>query len=82
MGSRAGAWAMRERSRGGVAVFQRRATACGMAKLVRMVATTVFSAAGWWLGAKVGMFTAFLASVVLGGLGLYLANWLVRDFLP
>ncbi len=42
-----------------------------MVKLSGFVAATVGSYAGWYLGAPIGMFTAFLLSIVGGGVGLY-----------
>lgn len=42
-----------------------------MEKLLVMIVSTVGSAIGWWLGARVGIMTAFMVSV----LGLALGVW-------
>ena len=42
-----------------------------MKKLIVLITTTVGSAAGWWLGARVGIMTAFIVSMIGFGLGLY-----------
>ena len=42
-----------------------------MVKLFKFIGATVGSAAGWWLGAKVGMVTAFMLSAVGTGVGIY-----------
>lgn len=47
--------------------------------LVRAVVATVLSTAGWWLGARIGMFSAYLISTVAGGYGLWLGGRIARD---
>ena len=42
-----------------------------MTKLLVMVVSTVASAAGWWLGAHVGIMTAFMLSMVGLGAGIW-----------
>ena len=42
-----------------------------MTKLVILLTSTVGSAIGWWLGAKVGIMTAFMVSMLGTGLGIY-----------
>lgn len=42
-----------------------------MKKLLGLVGSTVGSAAGWWLGAHVGIMTAFFVSIIGTGAGLY-----------
>lgn len=42
-----------------------------MQKLIVLITTTVGSAGGWWLGARVGTMTAFIVSIVGFALGLY-----------
>ena len=42
-----------------------------MEKLLILVVSTIGSAVGWWLGAHVGMMTAFVASMVGLGLGVW-----------
>ena len=39
------------------------------------IGATIGGALGWWAGARVGLLTAFLVSVVGTGLGLYLGRW-------
>jgi uncharacterized membrane protein YeaQ/YmgE (transglycosylase-associated protein family) len=50
-------------------------------KLVGFIGATVGSYAGWFLGARVGMMTAFMLSVVGTGLGIFLGRRIVRDML-
>ncbi|HEX5971403.1 MAG TPA: hypothetical protein VFY85_05720 [Gemmatimonadaceae bacterium] len=42
-----------------------------MTKLMGFIGATVGSAIGWWLGAKVGIMTAFMVSTVGSGVGIY-----------
>jgi hypothetical protein len=42
-----------------------------MTKLLIFLGTTVGSAVGWWVGAKVGIMTALMLSMVGFGLGMY-----------
>jgi len=42
-----------------------------MKKLLVMVVSTIGSALGWWLGAKIGIMTAFLLSMVGLGVGIW-----------
>ncbi len=49
--------------------------------LVRAVVATILSAIGWWLGARIGIFTAYLLSTVAGGYGLWLGGRIARDHL-
>ena len=42
-----------------------------MNKLMGTIGATVGSSIGWWLGAKVGMMTAFAISMVGTGIGIY-----------
>ncbi len=49
--------------------------------LVRLVVATLLSALGWWLGAKQGVFTAYLISTVAGGYGLWLGGRIARNTL-
>lgn len=53
-----------------------------MEKLVVMLASTVVSAAGWWLGAQVGFMTAFITSMVGMGVGVWGGRQLARRWLP
>jgi len=43
-------------------------------KVIVLITTTVGSAAGWWLGARVGFMTAFILSMVGFGFGMYYGN--------
>lgn len=49
--------------------------------LVRVVVATILSALGWWLGAKQGVFAAYLLSTVAGGYGLWLGGRIARNTL-
>jgi membrane protein YqaA with SNARE-associated domain len=42
-----------------------------MGKLLALVGATVGGAVGWWLGAHVGIMTAFMLSMVGTGGGVY-----------
>jgi len=50
-----------------------------MSKLLTLLGGTVGGAIGWWLGARVGIMTAFFVSVVGTGAGVYagrrIAGW-------
>jgi len=45
-----------------------------MEKLMGWVGATVVSGIGWWLGARNGMLTAFLLSIVGTGVGFYVGR--------
>lgn len=49
--------------------------------LVRVAVATALSTIGWWLGARIGMFAAYVLSTVAGGYGLWLGGRLARDYL-
>lgn len=51
-----------------------------MKKLMVMVVSTVGSAAGWWLGARVGIMTAFMVSMVGLGVGIWGGAELAKRF--
>ena len=42
-----------------------------MSKLFTFLGASLGSAVGWWLGARVGIMTAFIASMVRTGVGMY-----------
>ena len=42
-----------------------------MQKLLVLVISTVGSAVGWWLGARIGIMTAFMLSMVGLGVGIW-----------
>jgi hypothetical protein len=45
-----------------------------LSKLLAWVGATLVGALGWWAGARAGMFTAFVLSMVGTGVGLYLGR--------
>jgi hypothetical protein len=49
--------------------------------LVCAIVATILSTIGWWLGAKVGIITAYVLSTVAGGYGLWLGRRISRDYL-
>lgn len=49
-----------------------------MKKLLVLVFSTVGSAGGWWLGARVGIMTAFMLSMVGLGVGIWVGAELAR----
>jgi hypothetical protein len=53
-----------------------------MKAMVWMVATTIGGAAGWWLGAFIGIFTAVSLSAVGSGIALFYAQRLANEYLP
>ena len=42
-----------------------------MTKIIVMLTTTVGSALGWWLGARFGIMTAFVLSMIGFGVGMW-----------
>ena len=52
-----------------------------MQKLVSLMLASFGGWLGWWLGARVGVMTAFFSSVIGTGLGLYAARLLARNYL-
>jgi hypothetical protein len=42
-----------------------------MKKLFVLIGATVGSYLGWWLGARIGIMTAFMVSTVFSGVGMY-----------
>lgn len=52
-----------------------------MAKILRMLGATVGGALGWWLGARVGLFSAMFLSVLGTALGVYGAGRFARTYL-
>ncbi len=53
-----------------------------MKGMLRFLGMTVGGWAGWALGSRVSIFTAFMVSMVGTGVGLYLTLRFTRDFLP
>lgn len=52
-----------------------------MTKLLWLVGATMGGAAGWWLGAFVGIMTAVVLSAVGTGLGIYVARRVGSEYL-
>jgi uncharacterized membrane protein YbhN (UPF0104 family) len=52
-----------------------------MSKLLTLLGASVGSAIGWWLGARVGMMTAFVVSMVGTGLGIYAGRRIAQTLL-
>ncbi len=57
------------------------ARAQGMSKLLAIVGATVGGGLGWWLGALVGVATAFFLSVLGTAGGVYLGRRVSRQYL-
>ena len=51
-----------------------------MTKLIVLMGSTVGSYAGWWLGAHVGVMTAFMVSTVGMAAGIYGGRKLARSY--
>ncbi len=49
--------------------------------LVRAVVASVLGTIGWWLGARIGIFSAYMLSTVAGGYGLWLGGRIAREHL-
>jgi uncharacterized membrane protein YeaQ/YmgE (transglycosylase-associated protein family) len=52
-----------------------------MNKLVGFIGATIGSYAGWALGVRFGMMTAFMLSILGTGLGIYAGRRVVQDML-
>ncbi len=52
-----------------------------MCKLCILIGMTILGWIGWWLGAKIGLMTAFLVSGLGSMIGVYLGWRIYRDFL-
>lgn len=50
-------------------------------KIVGFVGTLLGSSVGWWIGSAGGTMTAFFASTIAGGLGLYYGRRIGARFL-
>lgn len=53
-----------------------------MGKLLAFIGASIGGAAGWWVGARVGMMTAFVLSVVAAAAGVYVGRRIAASFLP
>ena len=47
-----------------------------MSKLLAWVGASLGGAVGWWAGDRIGLFAAFILSMVGTGAGLYLGRWM------
>ena len=54
----------------------------GMTRLYTLVGTALGSYAGWWLGAQVGLMTAFLLGIVGTGAGFYFGRRIAQHYQP
>lgn len=52
-----------------------------MRKLLILMVVSLGGWLGWWLGARVGIMTGFFLSVIGTGLGLYVGQRFIRDYL-
>jgi uncharacterized membrane protein YeaQ/YmgE (transglycosylase-associated protein family) len=50
-------------------------------KLLGFIGATIGGSIGWWLGARIGMMTAFMVSIVGTGVGMYAARRFLSDYL-
>jgi hypothetical protein len=53
-----------------------------MEKIVVLTVSTIAGSIGWWLGDRVGLTTAFVASIVGTAAGVYVARRWAREYLP
>jgi len=51
-------------------------------KVAGFIGATLGGAAGWWLGARGGIMTAFFLSMIGTGAGVYGVRRWLRDYLP
>jgi hypothetical protein len=50
-----------------------------MNKLLAFVGATIGGYLGWWLGARVGIMTAFMVSMIGTGAGIYFARRVAKE---
>ena len=53
-----------------------------MARVAGFIGATLGGAAGWWLGAQVGVMTAFFLGTLGTAVGVYFARRWFSDILP
>ncbi len=53
-----------------------------MKRMLGLIGAGIGSIFGWWLGANIGIMTAFLLSTVGTGLGLYYGSRAASQWLP
>jgi fatty-acid desaturase len=51
-----------------------------MSKLFSFLGSTIVGYAGWFLGAKIGITTAFMLSMVGTGIGIYYGRLIARNY--
>ena len=49
-------------------------------KLILLVTTTIGGTIGWWIGAPIGFFTAFVCSMIGTGVGIWGGKRLARQW--
>lgn len=52
-----------------------------MEKIVLLLSITIFGSIGWWLGAHIGIMTAYLISFVASLLGVYAGVRINQNYL-
>ncbi|HYR99000.1 MAG TPA: hypothetical protein VEO58_08285 [Gemmatimonadales bacterium] len=52
-----------------------------MSKILTFLGASVGGAVGWWLGAPIGMMTAFVVSMLGTGVGMYAGHWIAGRLL-
>jgi len=53
-----------------------------MEKMLVVLASTVGSSVGWWLGARLGLMTAFVLSIVGLGVGVWAGRQFAHRWMP
>ncbi len=53
-----------------------------MGRLLVFLGAMIGGSLGWWLGALVGVVTAFMVSTVGTGAGIYISRRFIREYLP
>jgi hypothetical protein len=53
-----------------------------METMIVLITSTILGGIGWWLGEFVGIFTAFMVSIIGTAVGVYWGRWIVRTYLP
>ena len=51
-----------------------------MSKLLVLVGSTIGSYAGWWLGAHIGIMTAFMVSIAGMAFGIYVGRKIALNY--
>lgn len=50
--------------------------------LIILLGTSIGGGIGWWIGAKVGMMTAFILSMVGTAVSLYFCRRFIQEYMP